>query len=70
MLRTYRINFQKNWSLQPSKWNAFLSNLEGDIKDLFAEIDGQTFSVNNIFTTLDATRQKAFPFARKNYPKL
>jgi hypothetical protein len=50
MLRTYRINFRKNWVIQPSVWNKFFTNLELDLIDLKAEFDAQIFSATTFHT--------------------
>ena len=52
MLRTFRINFRKNWVCQPSKWNLFFGNLEADLIDLNNEIEAQAFDIA-AFTTVD-----------------
>ena len=48
MLRSYRLNFRKNWICQPSKWNLFWDNLKADMNDLMSEMESTDFSYDNI----------------------
>ena len=49
MLRTYRINFKRNWSVSPTKWNRFWSNLELDMLELKNEMDSESISFSDLF---------------------
>ena len=55
MLRTYRINFKKNWSVSPSKWVGFLTNLQLDMKELFNEMNVEKVSYDNLFSNIETT---------------
>ena len=70
MLRTFRVNFRKNWVCQPSKWNLFFENLEADLQDLNSEIEAQAFSISEFITADEDIIQKAGKDGRIEYPQL
>lgn len=70
MLRTFRINFKKNWVCQPSKWNLFWENLKKDMEDLEAEMDAASFSFSNIHSEYEELVEKTGKFKRIKHPGL
>ena len=70
MLRTYRVNFPKNWVCQPSKWNLFWSNLEADMNDLLDEFDNTSFSFDNVNYKDEEIIIKVGKDDRVKYPQL
>lgn len=70
MLRTFRVNFRKNWVCQPSKWNLFFENLEADLNDLNDEIEAQIFDLSGFVSADEDIIQKAGKDGRTQYPQL
>ena len=59
MLRSSRINFRKNWVVQPSKWNLFWESLELDMRDILEEMSNTSFSYTAINSATEDIVQNA-----------
>ena len=70
MLRTFRVNFRKNWVCQPSKWNLFFDNLKADLEDLNDEIEAQVFDISGFITVDEGIIQDIGKDEDVKYPKL
>lgn len=68
MLRSYEINIKKNWTLQPSQWNSFFTNLESDLNDIYDEMQAFTKDYSFIFKTSEDISKyiKNNPYGQSN----
>ncbi len=69
-LRSYRVNFRKNWVCQPSKWNLFFESLQKDMEDMLVEMETTSFSFSYINTLSDNISKEAGKDGRIKFPKL
>lgn len=58
-LRSYIVNFRKNWVLKPSIWNQFFKNMELDLIDLNNEVEATDF-IPTTFHTANETMNLDF----------
>ena len=70
MLRTFRVNFRKNWVCQPSKWNLFFDNLKADLTDINDEMEAQIFDVSEFIAADEDIIKDAGKDERIKYPNL
>lgn len=64
MLRSFRINWRKNWVCDFKKWNLLWSNLQKDLEDLNNEMAVASFSFDNINSKVEEFVEKTGKYKR------